>query len=250
MPTLAVQTQLSASTPSSTSSVTIRDLEGRIESALERLRLTSDVTPQHDANALLKDLREFFAPASYQANVQLQEDGRKKRSTADASYWSFGKGEMLIYFESRSGETESPLSLATKTSEISGQIPPSGGTSASAGDDDEHGLSEEIRQCCDALDQAEKQGRQFISYKSFRDLTLPAFPYKWAKSPEERQRILGSAIEKGAIVSKRIPNPKSPLHPTATVSLNRTVNIQTKSRFNPVAVLGEPVSTTLLRDRG
>jgi len=249
MPTLAAQTQILTSTStSSTSTVTISDLEGRIESALERLRLTSDVTPQHDANALLKELRELLAPASYQANVQLQEDGRKKRSTADASYWSFGKGEMMIYFESRLGETAAPLSLVTKTAEIPGQIPQSG---ALAGSDDEHGLSEEIRQCCEALDQAEKQGRQFVSYKSFRDLTLPAFQYKWSKTPEDRQRVLMSAIEKGAIISKRIPNPKSPLHPTATLSLNRTsIHAQTKSRFSPVSVQGEPVSATLLRGRG
>ena len=110
----------------------------------------------------------------------------------------------------------------------------------------------EVQQCCSALADAERTGNQFIALKRFRDLILPGFAFSWANNADERQRVLSKSIEAGAIVAKKIPNPKNPTFPTTSLSLNRVSShlVQPVSRFRPVPIKGEPGSVTLLQDRG
>ncbi len=219
---------------------TIREREERMERALDLLRSTSDSTPPSDALEILSELRMLFAPSGYRPTVQLEEEGRKKRATAAESNWRFERGEIVIFHETVSGLELVP----TPNSEI----PPSSPAAIIAspvGDED-------VRQCCEALAEAEKAGKQFIGYKWFRDLALAGLRYRWAATAEGRARVLKEAIDRGAIETRKIPNPTAPMHPTTTVRLvpRELSPVKLKSRFNPVPIKGEPASVTLLRDRG
>jgi len=71
---------------------TISDIEQTVQNGLEALRnapLSDQIT------AALK----FLTPPGYRPIAQLEEDGRKKRSTAAASNWNPETGEIVIYFE-------------------------------------------------------------------------------------------------------------------------------------------------------
>jgi hypothetical protein len=220
---------------------TIRDVEQRIEHVLDRLRVTCDETPREDVVNLLAELRQLFAPRGFRCVAQLEEDGRKKRSNASASNWKLDTGEIVLYFEPID-DAAGPPSLQTSVIAMTMSIR----DSVQIGS-----IKSEIQQCCVALAEAERAGKQFIALKWFRDLALAGLPYEWAQTTEDRQRVLSAAIDSGAIILKRIPNPKSPMHPTSTVSLNRVSSFASvPSRFNPVPIKGEPASKTLLRDRG
>ena len=92
-----------------------------------------------------------------------------------------------------------------------------------------------------------------MAIKWFRDEFLPAKGYAWAKTPDECQNVLARAISEGWIVTSKIPNPMSPLYPTTTIRVNRQKQARSTrpmSRFRPVHISGEPLSSTILRDRG
>jgi ribonuclease HI len=233
---------------------TISDLEQEIETAIFAIQHANLDSREELRNSVLK-LREMLFPVGYNVKVQLEEDGRKKRSTADASHWSFSAGEMVLFFDPAPelGETDSPLgpiavlphanSAATETS-----AQPEVSVSAAPSSTD---VELEIQQCVKALEDVEKLGKQFIAFKWFRDLVLAGLSHKWASNAEDRQRVLAAAIDAGRISIQKIPNPRQPMFPTTTLSINRTARApESKSRFNPVHVIGEPVSKTLLRDRG
>ena len=216
---------------------TISEAENSIEKSLEKLRhlpFNEDV-----ATGL-----GYFHHSGYRLVVQLEEEGRKKRSTAAAANWGPEAGEIRIFFEraqeasSSQSPSQKPLPAAPLDSKPSAVVRP---------------LMEtlEVQQCIDALAEAEKAGKAFIALKWFRDEALPLQKYPWAAEPEDRQRVLGKAIESGSVRISKIPNPKNPQFPTTTISLNRSErNAGVPSRFHPVSVRGEPVSATLLRDRG
>src|ERR1035437_301418 len=87
---------------------TINDLEQIIASALEGLRpapLSENITAAFP----------YLLPNGLRVRVQLEEDGRKKRSTAAASNWNPETGEIVIYFERQEPES----------SARTGQTPPS-----------------------------------------------------------------------------------------------------------------------------
>jgi hypothetical protein len=229
---------------------TIRDLELDIEQVLDRVRLTSGSTTQKECLDILTQLREVLAPFNFRPVVQLEEDGRKKRSTAGAENWKFKTGEIKIYYEPASNSEILPEVTTPKIS-LGGTVIPIPTASSAINEEETAASKIAVQQCCEALAEAEKPGKQFIALKWFRDLALAALPYQWAKSADSRQRVLSEAIDAGAILVKKIPNPKSPMHPTTTVSLNRGSSaVSIPSRFNPVPIKGEPASATLLRDRG
>ena len=150
-------------------------------------------------------------------------------------------GEIVIYFERdpllvhQPSLQQTPISTLPKLSPAIGELVP----------------ASHVTECCEALAEAERAGKAFIAFKWFRDEALPQKSYLWASNPEERQRVLAQAIATGAVSTSRIPNPRAPQHPTTTVSLNRTVPLSSSAtRFRPVPVQGEPVSHTILRDRG
>jgi hypothetical protein len=203
---------------------TITDLEHDVQNGLEALRSAPLNTEIQKALSLL-------VPSGYRPVVQLQEDRRKKRSTAAGSNWSPETGEIFIYFEritAKPTAKHTPLPAYDAVIEVN---------------------DERIKQCCDALGDIEKTGRQFIALKWFRDTVLANAGFDWSDSLELRQNVLTTAIEQDRIQTKKIPNPKSALHPTTVVSLKRTAI--SPSRFQPIPLSSAvSASQTLIQDRG
>jgi len=269
--------------PSSTNSVlpsepTISDVEQVVADGLEALRnapLNDQIT------AALK----FLTPPGYRPIAQFEEDGRKKRSTATASNWNPETGEIVIYFE-RTATESSHAGIATRPE------PATVSPDASLARKHDHfarlnrhvqaGLredplriphaerkevthkhimvtlaepkvtDEEIAQLCMALADAEKAGKAFIALTWFRDSYLTTRDYTWADSPTYRQAVLTKAFDAGAILTSKIPNPKSQ-HPTTTLKLNRESSYaqSVAPRYQPIrAVGGASASDIVLRDRG
>lgn len=228
---------------------TISDVESLLQSSLEALRnlpLNSEIT-----SAL-----KYMVPDGYFPVVQLEEDGRKKRSTAAASNWTPEAGEIHIYFEKKIPESpgksvQRPVSPIVPPPQREMAQPVSQFASTQPRHTVEPVSATEIAQCCQALDNAEKLGRHFIAIKWFRDDFLTGQGFSWTASDQRRQQVLAHAIESGRIQSKKIPNPRSSQFPTTTISLNRSISTPSIApRFQPVPVRGESVSSTLLRDRG
>ncbi len=234
---------------------TVSDIERTIQVGLEALR---DAPLSDQIASALK----FLVPPGYRPIAQLEEDGRKKRSTAAASNWTPETGEIVIYFEPLESQVEAPKGLSPKEAPLprrvelatpqSFKLSPTPSPSSTIHEANLPKVTElQIQQCCEALAEAEKAGKLFIAFKWFRDEALSSHNFEWAASADTRQRILAAAIESGAIQTKRIPNPKSAIHPTTTIFLNREMASRTlPSRFNPIPIAGEPVSETILRDRG
>ena len=255
---------------------TISDVEQTVQSGLEALRNA----PLNDKiTAALK----FLTPPGYRPIAQLEEDRRKKRSTAAASNWTPETGEIVIYFEpleqasghpaaskpgsqpptnntssrfaglqreADTGKRYDPVLMTPAEREISGERR----VQRFLGEAVEPLVSEEqIQQLCMALAEAEKAGRAFIALKRFRDEELTTHGYTWAGSLAHRQAVLARAIDAGAVTTSQIPNPKAPQHPTTTVKLNRESEYAktVAPRFQPIKLRGEgpTASEILLRDR-
>jgi hypothetical protein len=260
---------------------TINDLEQIIASALEGLRpapLSENITAAFP----------YLLPEGLRLRVQLEEDGRKKRSTAAASNWNPETGEIVIYFERQ--EPESSLSVvATQPTPLANSdddlLAKRRESFAKMERERKAGLREdpwksspdpakrraanrdamlavlaepkvsdsEIQQLCIALAEAEKAGKAFIALKWFRDNELITHGYAWAESLAYRQAVLAKAFEVGAILTASIPNPKAPQHPTTTIRLNRESKYAqaVAPRFQPIQLRGEgpTASEILLRDR-
>jgi hypothetical protein len=219
--------------------------------------------------------------------VQLEEDGRKKRSTAAASNWSPETGEIVIYFERQELDSNPPAvtTQATTATNFGSGVPATEqGRSDTLNRRAKAGIipdplkiasserraatheailtsleepkvsDSEIQQLCMALAEAEKAGKAFIALKWFRDNELTTHGYAWADSLSHRQAVLAKAFDVGAIQTTPIPNPKSPQHPTTTVKLNRESKYAqaVAPRFQPIKLRGEgpTASEILLRDRG
>jgi hypothetical protein len=226
--------QTSAKRPPST----ISEVEESIRQSLEGLR---DIPFSEEVKVGLS----FLLRPGYRPVIQLEEDGRKKRSNASASNWNPETGEIVIFFEKE--EASQPGNFLHKHPIQEQPSHPD----ASALEADAEVTSLQIQQCCQALAEAEKAGRSFIALKWFRDDALPSHHYAWTADAESRQRVLAKAIEMGTVKTSKIPNPRNPQFPTTTVSLNRErPQSGVIPRFNPVPVRGEPVSYTIMRDRG
>jgi hypothetical protein len=254
---------------------TISDIERTVQNGLEALRnapLSEQIT------AALK----FLTPPGYRPIAQLEEDGRKKRSTASASNWNPETGEIVIYFERTKLDSipqTSPERRALGRATINAARSEASVPAAPLGLDfesrlrrirEERGLSNDpydppttfdpaavtpwqIQQCCEALAEVEKAGKAFIALKWFRDQGLTVHGYAWAESPACRQAVLTKAIEEGAILTTQIPNPRAPQHPTTTVKLNRESEhaLSVPPRYQPIrAKGGASASEIILRDRG
>ncbi len=99
----------STSTFSLPSEPTINDIEQTVANGLEALR---NAPLNEQITAALK----FLTPHGYRPIAQLEEDGRKKRSTAAASNWNPETGEIVIYFE----RTKPELSRFRRTGKSAG----------------------------------------------------------------------------------------------------------------------------------
>jgi hypothetical protein len=270
----------SASPIASQPPATISDLEQIIAGALEGLRpapLSENITSAFP----------YLLPDGLRLRVQLEEDGRKKRSTAAASNWDPRTGEIVIYFERKEPESSQlvvanqptiPASAEDDSSakrqdffakkererkagliESSLQITPATLRSITHNailttiKESNWDLDSEIKQLCVSLAESEKAGKSFIALKWFRDNELTTHGYTWAESLAYRQAVLARAIEVGAVLTTQIPNPKAPQHPTTTIRLNRESKYAqaVAPRFQPIQLrgVGPSASELLLRDR-
>jgi hypothetical protein len=218
--------------------------EEMIEEALNELAYSQDP-------GLVRALR-FLAPPGYQAIVELcSENGRSKRRNAMADNWSPEDDEVRIYFE-RSDDAE-PVARASRG--------PRAAVSHAPAEDDEDDAQEttlpanmdaRVKELCVALAEAERGGHAFIALKWFRDSFLPRKALGWNQHPETRQGVLAEAIQRGAVTTSKITNPKTPAYPTTTIRLNRAeAGMQEEAqRFHPVAVQGEGASEAMEEERG
>lgn len=238
---------------------TILEVEESLQSALEALPAVVRTNPSNPASQQLVEALKVLAPDGYHPVVELQqEDGRRKRRTASAENWTPATGKILISFDkddtpARPQVISAPPSGPDKGSRVpnsneSARKDPVVSSSPGAGKSFEDPRERDL---CRALDEAEREGLAFVALKRFRDILLPAKGYAWATEAEQRQAVLAAAIEKGLVVTSRIPNPRSPF-PTTTVRLNRTrLGGQSEGhRYSPIRIQGEPLSSTILRDRG
>lgn len=212
-----------------------------IELALSELAYSQDP-------GMARALR-FLAPPGYQVIVELcSENGRSKRRNASAETWSPEEDEVRIYFERL--DSDEPMSRVGRASRAL--------TSRSMDADDELDemspvdMDTRVKELCGALAEAERGGHAFIALKWFRDSFLSRKPFRWNQHPETRQAVLAEAIQRGAVLTSKIANPKTPAYPTTTIRLNRAeagIPEETQ-RFHPIEVQGEPVAAAIDEDRG
>jgi hypothetical protein len=170
------------------------------------------------------------------------KNGRKKRHSASAENWSADSGEIRVNFDAASSELASP------------PLPPVPDPVRSTKPDIDDPTAALIR----SLDSAEsKPGYDFVALKWFRDSVLPAVRPTWM-DPGTRAAVLRDAIERRIVLTSKVPNPKSPMFPVTAIRLNRSLpEVQTllgpsehsPLGFQPVAIRGEALSTTVLRER-
>jgi hypothetical protein len=178
-----------------------------------------------------------------QLTVTVREHDKKKRSNASVDSWSPDSGQIVLSWTS-----DVTADLDHLASQPSHAISARAHLTTSIGDS----LSERVQDLCGVLGEVEREGRSFIALKWFRDTVLSGKSFNWARTAESRQAVLARAIEQGAILTRRIPNPHAAQFPTTTIALNRSRSGETPGglRYSPIRVKGEPVSATLLHDRG
>jgi len=201
----------------------------------------------------LAKLLQPLIPAGFRPHVLLvypKKDGtvRKARRNASADNWTPKNGEIRVYFEpdATSGENIAlPVGSSTE---------PAG----SRGEQHAAVATDPISDLVRALHRVESRpGYQFVALKRFRDVDLPAEGFDWSKSESTRQSLLREAIERRLVLTSKVPNPKSPQFPVTAIRLNRLLpEVQTilggqtsDSDFNPIAIRGEGLSETVLRER-
>jgi hypothetical protein len=62
---------------------------------------------------------------------------------------------------------------------------------------------------------------QFIALKLLRDRILPQSGSPWALHPKVCQAVIGDAINRELLVTRKVPNPRNPDFPVTAVVLNR-----------------------------
>lgn len=233
---------------------TINDLVISAQASLEAMRKL-ELNPDAEA------ARELLLPDGLSPVVELiSENGRRKRGNAASWNWNPQTDRIVISFRAIDTANGAPPT-APAESPSPEKHPDNPVKTMCAGLEikpvhrqievvPDSVTPQEVVECCQALASAERSNRQFIALTWFRDDFLSTVDFAWAKSSQRRQRVLSEAINIGRIDAKKIPNPRSNF-PTTTISLNRSVPTPgVAPRFQPVAVRGEAVSTTLLRDRG
>ena len=217
--------------------LTIAQAEARVLRGLKQLT-KYPVTDPDAAFAL-----SVLVKADFHTVVQLEEDGRKKRNEAPFSEWSPELGELHFHFEPAKSQPGAVCPVSA--------VEPQRAAGLSNRTSSDEAVTAEVKECCLALAEAERQGKPFIGLKWFRDTALPQQSYEWAASPQDRFRVLNQAIAEGLIETQSLANPMNPAHPTTTLRLNRekTRGI-VGSRFNPIPLRGEPLSSIIIRERG
>lgn len=202
---------------------------------------TNAVIESKIAQEISRVLRELgLAPPGYDCQVSLRRDGRKKRK--DAAFdtnWDADTDSIRIEF--------SPMK---EVAENSGET-----FTAEAGISVNDRLADIVR----ALNRAEgRPGYDFVSLKWFRDSALPNESIAWADEVSARHDLLREAIDRRWILTSKIANPRPPNFPVTAIRLNRSMpevgnilggHTGGLQAFRPIAIRGEALSATVLRDR-
>lgn len=233
----------------------IVEVEESVQTALEALPAIFGSGSTASVNQQLIEAVKVLVPAGYRPVVELQENGRRKRRTASADNWSPETGEIVISFsrEDPVHPLDQPQAPPAHDAVLVTSAPASaaGGEKFSRSGSQMDSIDARETDLCRALEEVERQGRAFIALKWFRDDVLAATGFAWASDAEQRQTVLASAIAKGLVLTSRIPNPRSSF-PTTAIRVNRTPPAaeNQRERYSPVRIQGEPLSSTILRDRG
>jgi hypothetical protein len=213
---------------------------------------------------ILQEL-QYLVPDNYRSRVSLLDGrGRKKRSNASADNWSPEAGRIEIRFEpsrpaqNRDGAAESggkPGSLSAGSAKLKRPIESSAHTPTYI----HPAEGDLLKALVKALDRAEsKPGWKFVPLKKFRDEVLPSEDVLSVNTDVERQNVLRLAIDKRLILIGRVPNPRAPEFPVTTIRVNRLMpevkailggGGDTDLDFHPIEIKGEPLSTTIMRER-
>lgn len=203
----------------------------------------------------LSDILSKFLPqsAGYSLEIEIYENDRKKRRDASRNSWRPAVGEIRIKF----GVPTSKLRFDTDPKLNEGTSARS--TSEGAALDTLGTRLEQIADLIKSLEKAEQRpGFDFVALRWFRDQVLPAEDFDWAEMPSGRDEVLRAAIKDGAVLTSKVPNPKTPLFPVTGIRLNRqhpqVIGIlgepgASASHFQPVSIRGEALSETVLHER-
>jgi hypothetical protein len=179
-----------------------------------------------------------LVPAGYRAEIALLDaKGRKKRKDAAARNWDPLSGSVLITLR---------------------PVPPVGRHSKVRERPLVDALPSQLSEAVRALDAAEHKVA-FVSLKWFRDQFLPGFGVAWAAMPYAGQETIKEAIDRGLFLTSKVQNPKAPAFPVTAIRLNRDLPevrqilgspaAAHRRIFRPVAIAGEALSDTIVRDR-
>ena len=209
------------------------------------------------ARQLDTSIREILRNLGYAVSRDLQtktillqkKRGPKVRWNASPDSWSPGSGAIEIRFVAEEQKQMNAEVSRTKTSIRPAQPQEfSGGIS---------NLQPAEADLLKALDRVESRpGWSFVPLKKFRDEILPL--EKFASTEIEQRNALDSVIKRKFVVVGKVPNPRSPQFPVTTIRLNRLMpevkaalgrGDNSDLEFRPVEIPGEPLSTTILRER-
>ncbi len=186
-----------------------------------------------------------LTPPGYSAVVALLDGkGRKKRRDAAARNWDPLAGSVSITFAR-------PEASISQVEEVAASPKPEEKQSATT-------LPTPLEEAIRALDAAEHKV-SFVALKWFRDQFLPGCGVTWAATPYAGQETVAEAISRGFFLTSKVQNPKAPAFPTTAIRLNRdlpevrqvlgSVPVAQNRIFRPVAIAGEALSDTIVRDR-
>jgi hypothetical protein len=231
---------------------TIAEEQSEIEAALDRLPALAAQLP-----AALKPLVKLSPRKGLRVQVSLRrgspKESRQVKQNAPAGSWLPDSGVVAIYYQPSTPEEDEAVesSVADVQDSLAKPVEAAAKPLEFGGDP-----AQEIVM---ALARAEKDPQLgFVSLKWFRDAYLPQQGFPWAAIPAERQRVLVSAIDRNWILTSRVANPKNPQFPVTAIKVNRPLSEVhsileqepgSRSGFNPVAMRGEPLSQTVLRER-
>ncbi|MGH9771580.1 MAG: hypothetical protein ACRD4Q_07765 [Candidatus Acidiferrales bacterium] len=186
-------------------------------------------------------LRELgVLPDGYVCEVRLQGKVHKKHRDADFERnWDPNGDSIRIGFKRRAkGETAVAIEEEAAPSDVA---------------------DDTLRDLVRALDRAERRpGYEFVSLKWFRDTALAGEGYSWAADASLRHNVLRDAIDRRWILTSKVANPRPPNFPVTAIRLNRQIpdvnavlggEGGSPLAFRPVAIRGETLSATVLRDR-
>lgn len=224
---------------------TILEEQSEIEAALAHLPALAAQLP-----AALKPLVRLSPRNGFRAEVSLRtgtaKESRQVKRNSPAHGWSPDSGLVAItYRPSAAVEDQAPGSAVES-------VPDSATKPAETAIDP-------VQEIVMALAKAEKDPQLgFVALKWFRDAYLPQQGYPWAAIPDDRQRALVNAIDRNWILTSKVANPKNPQFPVTAIKVNRPLSEvrsileqdpESRSGFNPIAMQGEPLSKTVLRER-